>query len=121
MDLSGESNATRSAYGVDREDPPIKTDRAGGPGQFRILARNCLLARRLVERGVRFVNLFHASLDHHSNLDQELPFNAGMADQPIAARCPISNSEACWRARWSSGSANLAARPWAKTASATEP
>ncbi len=68
-----------------RDDPPIKADRAGGPGQYRAYARNCLLARRLIKRGVRFVNVFHASWDHHSNLDQELPFNASMADQPIAA------------------------------------
>src|SRR6185369_10432773 len=55
------------------------------PGQFKQFAINCLLARRLVERGVRFVNVFHASWDHHSNLDPELTFNSGMADQPIAA------------------------------------
>jgi uncharacterized protein (DUF1501 family) len=85
MDLSGESPQTLEAYGVEREDPKIKTDRGGGPGQFRAFARNCLLARRLVERGVRFVNLYHASWDHHSNLDAELSFNATMADQPIAA------------------------------------
>jgi uncharacterized protein (DUF1501 family) len=85
MDLSGESAATRRAYGLEREDPKIKTDRGGGPGQFRAFARNCLLARRLVERGVRFVNLYHASWDHHSNLDAELEFNATMCDQPIAA------------------------------------
>ncbi|MDA1277562.1 MAG: DUF1501 domain-containing protein [Verrucomicrobia bacterium] len=85
MDISGESAATLEAYGVNRDDPPIKADRAGGPGQFRAFARNCLLARRLVERGVRFINVFHASWDHHSNLDSELTFNAGMADQPIAA------------------------------------
>jgi len=85
IDLSDESPATLAAYGVDREDLKIKADRAGGPGQFRNYARNCLLARRLVERGVRFVNVIHASWDHHSNLDNELAFNAGMADQPIAA------------------------------------
>ena len=85
IDLSKEDAKTLEAYGVDREDPPIKADRAGGPGQFRAFAKNCLLARRLVERGVRFVNVIHASWDHHSNLDKELPFNAGMADQPIAA------------------------------------
>ncbi len=39
----------------------------------------------MVERGVRFVNIMHASWDHHSNLDVELPFNAEMADQPVAA------------------------------------
>jgi len=63
----------------------VKADRAGGVGQYKNYARNCLLARRLVERGVRFVNVIHASWDHHSNLDNELAFNAGMADQPIAA------------------------------------
>jgi len=85
IDLSGESKGTLEAYGVEREDPKIKTDRGGGPGQFRAFARNCLLARRLVERGVRFVNVYHASWDHHSNLDAELGFNATMSDQPIAA------------------------------------
>jgi len=85
IDLSGESQATLEAYGVNREDAKIKADRAGGPGQYKTFATNCLLARRLVERGVRFVNIFHASWDHHSNLDRELAFNSGMADQPIAA------------------------------------
>src|SRR6185436_14787402 len=85
IDLSKESKQTLEAYGIDREDPKVKTDRGGGPGQFRAFARNCLLARRLVERGVRFVNLYHASWDHHSNLDVELGFNATMSDQPIAA------------------------------------
>ena len=85
IDLSGESPETLAMYGVDREDLKVKADRAGGPGQYKNYARNCLLARRLVERGVRFVNVIHASWDHHSNLDNELAFNAGMADQPIAA------------------------------------
>lgn len=85
MDLTGESSATLSAYGLDRPDPPLKADRGGGPAQYQTFARNCLLARRLVERGVRFINIFHASWDHHSNLNAELAFNAGMADQPIAA------------------------------------
>jgi len=85
IDLAGESKATLTAYGVDREDANIKADRAGGPGQYKTFATNCLLARRLIERGVRFVNIFHASWDHHSNLDNELAFNSGMADQPIAA------------------------------------
>jgi uncharacterized protein (DUF1501 family) len=85
IDLSGETAATLAAYGVERDDPVIKADRGGGPGQYRSFATNCLLARRLVERGVRFVNLYHASWDHHSNLDVELTFNCGMVDQPIAA------------------------------------
>jgi len=86
MDLSGESAATLEQYGVNREDMKIdQPHRGGGPGQYRRFAANCLLARRLVERGVRFVNIVHASWDHHSNLEPELAFNAGMADQPIAA------------------------------------
>ncbi len=85
IDLKDESPSTLDAYGVNRDDPPIKASRGGGPGQYREFAKNCLLARRLVERGVRFVSLFHASWDHHSNLDTELPQNCGMADQPVAA------------------------------------
>ena len=85
IDVSREDPKTLEIYGINRDDPPIKADRTGGPGQYRAFATNCLLARRLVERGVRFVSLMHASWDHHSNLDPELTFNAGMADQPIAA------------------------------------
>ena len=85
MDLSNEPAHVKEMYGVDRPDPPLKGDRTGGPNQYKMFARNCLLARRLIERGVRFVNLVHASWDHHSNLDNELTFNAGMADQPAAA------------------------------------
>ncbi|MFN4257677.1 MAG: DUF1501 domain-containing protein [Gemmataceae bacterium] len=86
IDLSGESQKTLEMYGVGRSDLNIGgAHRGGGPGQYNAFATNCLLARRLIERGVRFVNLFHASWDHHSNLDKELTFNAGMADQPVAA------------------------------------
>jgi hypothetical protein len=86
IDLSDESQATLDAYGVNRPDPEMKgAKRGGGPGQYKQFATNCLLARRLIERGVRFVSLFHASWDHHSNLDVELPHNCGMADQPVAA------------------------------------
>lgn len=86
MDLKSEKPETLAMYGVERDDP------AGGgrgigftPGVYKTFASNCLLARRLVERGVRFVNVYHASWDHHSNLNAELPFNCGMVDQPIAA------------------------------------
>lgn len=86
MDLKSEKPETLAAYGLERSDPD-----GGGrgmgytPGVYKTFAANCLLARRLVERGVRFINVYHASWDHHSNLNAELPFNAGMADQPIAA------------------------------------
>ena len=85
IDLSREDAKTLAMYGVDRKDPELKASRGGGPGQYKQFAVNCLLARRLVERGVRFVSLFHASWDHHSNLDVELEHNCGMADQPVAA------------------------------------
>ncbi|MCA9054655.1 MAG: DUF1501 domain-containing protein [Planctomycetaceae bacterium] len=85
IDLSGETQATLDMYGVGRKDADVKAGRGGGPGQYNLFARNCLLARRMIERGVRFVNIIHASWDHHSNLDNELTYNAGMADQPIAA------------------------------------
>jgi hypothetical protein len=85
IDFSGESAATLAMYGVGRTDPPGGGRGGGGAGVYHQFALNCLLARRLVERGVRFVNIYHASWDHHSDLDRELGFNCGMADQPVAA------------------------------------
>jgi hypothetical protein len=85
LDLSGETKQTIDMYGLDRSEPAITAARGGGKGEFHAFAKNCLLARRLVERGVRFVNLYHASWDHHSNLDKELGHNCLMADQPVAA------------------------------------
>jgi len=84
IDLSGETQRTLDMYGVDRPEPE-----GGARGKMgethNSFARNCLLARRLVERGVRFVNIVYASWDHHSNIDRELKYNTGVADQPIAA------------------------------------
>jgi uncharacterized protein (DUF1501 family) len=85
IDLSSETRETQEQYGLGRSEPELKASRGGGKGQFDSFAKNCLLARRLVERGVRFVNIVHASWDHHSNLDAELKQNCLMADQPIAA------------------------------------
>ncbi len=85
MDLSKEKASTLEAYGVNRPDPKQKGNRGGGAGTYASFANNCLLARRMVERGVRFVNIFHASWDHHSGLEEGLTHNCGMADQPIAA------------------------------------
>jgi uncharacterized protein (DUF1501 family) len=87
IDINGETKETLDAYGVDRQDPSEADFKrgGGGGGVYAGFAKNCLLARRMVERGVRFVNLYHASWDHHSNLDKELAFNCGMADQPVAA------------------------------------
>jgi hypothetical protein len=72
MDLSKEPKDTLAMYGV---DDPAK------PG----FARNCLLARRLLERGVRFVQLFHEAWDHHGGLTQGLKDQCGQTDRPAAA------------------------------------
>ncbi len=85
IDLSQEDQRTLDAYGVTRPEPEQHNFRGGGPNVYRQFATNCLLARRLVERGVRFVTIVHASWDHHSDIDRELGYNAGMADQPLAA------------------------------------
>jgi len=70
---------------VDRDAGGLKTIRGGGPDAFKVFARNCLLARRMVERGVRFVSIHHASWDHHNDLDSDLKFNCRVVDQPVAA------------------------------------
>ena len=84
INLGDESQRTLDDYGVERETPS-GSYRGGGPNVMGAFATNCLLARRLVERGVRFVNLYHASWDQHSDLDRELAFNTQVADQPVAA------------------------------------
>ncbi len=71
-DFSKESPATLEMYGVNKD--PTK--------QF---GTNCLLARRLVERGVRFVMMMHASWDDHSELNKKLKQNCDITDQPAAA------------------------------------
>ena len=78
MDLAGESRATQQLYGLDDEYAPT-----------RIFARECLVARRLVERGVRFVELLcpavgHDRWDQHANLKDGHEKNARAVDRPIA-------------------------------------
>lgn len=84
-DLSHESAHTIEAYGLNRSEPKGLGGRGKSGDTYKDFARNCLLARRMVERGVRFINVIHASWDHHSKLDNELSYNAGAVDQPIAA------------------------------------
>ena len=85
IDLGGETRDTLDMYGVDRPEPAKLGTRGKQGNTHQSFARNCLLARRMVERGVRFVNIVYASWDHHSNLDQELTYNTSVVDQPIAA------------------------------------
>ncbi|MDA0835569.1 MAG: DUF1501 domain-containing protein [Planctomycetota bacterium] len=72
MDLSDESEATFELYG-----PASRT-----PGTF---AANCLLARRLSERGVRFIQLFQRGWDHHGDLPNRVRARCQDTDQPTAA------------------------------------
>ena len=72
MSLRDEPDETLDLYGDD-----VTT-----PGTF---ARNCLLARRLVQRGVRFVQLFHRGWDQHGNIVNDLRRQALATDQPAAA------------------------------------
>ena len=86
IDLSNETKSTLDMYGVGRDDGNREgVQRTGGAGQYNSFSTNCLLARRMVERGVRCVSLFHASWDHHGGLEKSLAFNTGLADQPIGA------------------------------------
>lgn len=84
-DISGESAQTLEAYGVDRDAGGLRTQRGGGPDAFKTFSKNCLLARRMIERGVRFVSIHHASWDHHNDLDSDLGFNCKVVDQPVGA------------------------------------
>lgn len=71
-DLSGEPKHITDLYG-----PEVKKN-----GSF---ARNCLLARRMIERGVRFIQMFHRGWDHHRRLPSLLPGQCYDVDQPSAA------------------------------------
>ena len=87
FDVSSESEQTLSSYGVGRELPPdmMASLRESQREAATTFARNCLLARRMVERGVRFVTVFHGDWDHHSRLQQGLANNCTIVDQPVAA------------------------------------
>ncbi|HUG92107.1 MAG TPA: DUF1501 domain-containing protein [Planctomycetaceae bacterium] len=78
LDISKESEATHKLYGLDR---PETAD----------FGRNCLTARRMLERGVRFVQVWSGmggpskNWDNHTDIHTELPFIATSVDQPVAA------------------------------------
>jgi uncharacterized protein (DUF1501 family) len=71
MDVASEPQHVLDMYGVEPGKPSF--------------ANNCLLARRLVERGVRFVQLFHEAWDQHGNLVADLKKNCRNTDQACAA------------------------------------
>ena len=87
VDLSRETSRTVQAYGLNRslKDRVVASVDNKPREVSRTFSRNCLLARRLVERGVRFVTIFHGDWDHHSGLDRGLRQNTVGVDQPLAA------------------------------------
>ena len=72
MGLKGEKQATLDSYGI-------------GNGKTDGFGRQCLMARRLVEKGVRFVEITHENWDQHGALKKKLSDNCGATDQPLAA------------------------------------
>jgi len=71
IDFKQETAETLALYGIDRK-------------QTNWFGSNCLLARRMVERGVRFVQLYHSTWDDHADLNKKLKINCDMTDLPFA-------------------------------------
>ena len=86
LDLAKESDATKEMYGLN--DPKTDHPLALGPAPF---GRQCLIARRLVERGVRFVQIYHGgghqqqNWDAHNGVEENLKIHCPEIDKPIAA------------------------------------
>jgi Protein of unknown function (DUF1501) len=85
LDLSQESQVTQDLYGLNDPKPPHRQSLGSGP-----FGRQCLIARRLVERGVRFVQIYHGgghldqNWDAHSNVENNLQIHCPEIDKPIA-------------------------------------
>jgi len=86
-DLSKEPEHVFNLYGED----------ARKPGTF---AANCLLARRLAERGVRFIQLFHRGWDQHGKLPRDLARQCRATDQASAALVLDLKARGPWTTRW---------------------
>ena len=120
IDLSSETKQTlRRSTASTATSRASRRHAAAARASSRPSPTNCLLARRLVERGVRFVNLYHASWDHHSNLDAELTLQ--LPDGRPAGRRAAQGPQAARPARLDAGDvavASSAGRRWARTAAA---
>ena len=108
IDLSGETKATQDLYGIGEKD----TDRNG---------RACLLARRLSEAGVRFVQVTIGGWDHHGNIKDALPKSCAGSDKPVAgliqdlkARGLLEHTLVVW-------SGEFGRTPWSQDLSGTSP
>jgi len=90
LDFSKESPKTLEMYGINGKNGPnaarkAEVAEAKGGGSTDNFGRQCLMARRLVEAGVRFIELGHGSWDTHGGLKSRVSTLAGQIDQPIGA------------------------------------
>ena len=83
MDLKDETKETFDLYGT-----------KGGDGSF---ASNCLLARRLAQRGVRFIQLYHRDWDHHGGVQKQIEVVAKEVDQPMTALITDLKRTGLWK------------------------
>jgi hypothetical protein len=108
VDISKESEATRKLYGVDGKD----TDKN---------ARACLLARKLSESGVRFVQVSIGGWDHHGDIRGNLPKLCAQTDQPVAALLKDLKSRGLFEDTLVVWSGEFGRTPWSQDLSGTAP
>ncbi len=108
VDLSGESEATQKLYGIGGKD----TDKNG---------RACLLARRLSEAGVRFVQVTMGGWDHHGDIRNALPKSCAQTDQPCAALIKDLKSRGLLDDTLVIWSGEFGRTPWSQDLSGTSP
>jgi len=108
VDLSGETQATRELYGIGQPE----TDRHG---------RACLLARRLSEAGVRFVQVTIGGWDHHGNIRGALPASCAGSDRPVAGLIKDLKSRGLLDETLVVWSGEFGRTPWSQDLSGTSP
>ena len=108
VDISNESEATKQLYGVGSKDCDKN-------------ARACLLARRLSEAGVRFVQVTMGGWDHHGNIRDALPKSCAASDQPCAALIKDLKSRGLLEDTLVIWSGEFGRTPWSQDLSGTSP
>jgi hypothetical protein len=108
VDLSGETQATQDLYGIGHPE----TNRHG---------RACLLARRLSEAGVRFVQVTIAGWDHHGNIRDALPKSCAGSDRPVAGLIKDLKSRGLLEDTLVVWSGEFGRTPWSQDLSGTSP
>ncbi len=108
VDLSNESEATKQLYGIGGKD----TDKN---------ARACLLARKMSEAGVRFVQVTMGGWDHHGDIRNALPKSCASSDQPCAALIKDLKSRGLLEDTLVVWSGEFGRTPWSQDLSGTSP